>query len=152
MKDAKGSARCWFGSSSTLLIFNQSDSNTATQGFFSSACQCQTMTYNMHTVFFFAPAESAILLPCESEFKHNGCKGCVWPVNSRAASFHSLPEALLFYLAEVHWLGSWTGDNLYTSYTWSGAPVSHDTCWLLAPPPQQDVNGLVPEFWSLDGN
>jgi hypothetical protein len=57
----------------------------------------------------------------------------VWPVNSPTASVNSLPEALLFYLAEVHWVGSWTDDNLYRSSTCSGAPVSNDSWWLLDP-------------------
>ena len=53
----------------------------------------------------------------------------VWPVNNPTASVHSLPEALLFYLAGVHWLRSWTGDNLYRSSTCSGVPVSNDSWW-----------------------
>jgi len=35
------------------------------------------MTHNMHTVFFFVPAQSSNLPPCESKFKYNGCKGCL---------------------------------------------------------------------------
>jgi len=43
------------------------------------------------------------------------------------ASVYSLPEALLFYLAEAHALGPWTGNNLYKSPTCSGAAVSNDS-------------------------
>jgi len=32
-------------------------------------------------------------------------------------------EVPLFYSAEVHSFGSWTGDNLYRSSTHSGAPA-----------------------------
>ena len=46
------------------------------------------------------------------------------------ASVYSLPEALLFYLAEVHSLGFWTGDNLVMSSTCSDVGVSNDSRWL----------------------
>ena len=54
-----------------------------------------------------------------------------------SASFYSLLEGLLFYLTEVHSLGSLTGDNLYRLSNCSGAPVDFFTH------NKVDVNSLV---------
>ena len=70
------------------------------------------------------------------------------------ASVYSLPEALLFYLAEVHWLGSWTGDNPYRSPTCSDAAVSNDSRWLSQFPisyvPFNFTLLSVPGLWVFD--
>lgn len=41
------------------------------------AGQWWTMMHNKYTTFFLVPAQSEILLLCESEIKDMDCKGCV---------------------------------------------------------------------------
>lgn len=89
------------------------------------------MTNNMYTLFFFVPAQLAILLLCGSRFKHMGWKGCMAcqqpHSHCKFLSTHCV-ELFFFYLAEIRTLGSWTGGNLYRSST-----CSSDSRWLLCP-------------------
>jgi len=73
------------------------------------SCRCVSPSWNMWTVRVVRSANRPTALE---------------------APLCSLPEALLFYLAKVHSLGSWTGSNLYGSPTCSDAAVWNDSRWL----------------------
>ena len=85
----------------------------------------------MYNIFFFVPAQYAVLPLCESEFKHLGCKGCVACLHSHSQfKLLSTRCVKLLYSIEQSFvliLRSWTGDNLYKSSTCTDGPVSNDS-------------------------
>ena len=99
--------------------------------------------HTIYTPSSFLSLLLAILLLCESEFKHVGCKGCV-ACKQLHSHFKPLLEALLFYLIEVHSLGLvWRQATTFTGFPPVQVLLSHMTRDDLFTHNKGDANSLV---------